>query len=186
MKELRDRQHREMKKIIEDLSWNGEIHRKQGEIYIGRANAIKVCKIIFGSLTSIGLILSIFIDVSMLRVFTAILSMVPLLLSCTDHSKEFYNLNYIENRDLNNILDLRDKSISLLYDITYGINSAEENQKEMDRIILRKKRLYESLLVPSKRAERITGKSLVKNMETEEDEFFIPEDLRELREVTLG
>lgn len=176
------KQHNEVKKIVQELQWNYEVQIKQGEIYIRKIKAVKACKIIFTSLTLVGIILSIFINASMLRIFTSVFAVVPLMLSILDNTFSNYKLNSISYKDALNIECLKEKAISILFDITYNLENQDNIQKEMEKLITSRKELYNSINIPSKRAEKLALKNIKTNIDNEDEEdALIPQELREIR-----
>lgn len=181
MKNLQLKQHNILKEIITDLTWNYEYQIKQGDIYKRKATGFKACKIIFTSLTAIGIILSIFINVNMLKVFTAVISIVPLVLSATDSTIDYYKLNTVVNDDAESINILIEKGISILYDVNYNLNSTVNIQKEIDKLTIRRNKLYDSMIIPSKTAKKLALKNFNENIEDLEEDSLIPEDLRTIK-----
>ncbi|WP_100065621.1 hypothetical protein [Miniphocaeibacter massiliensis] len=181
MKNLQIKQHNEVKKLIEKLSLSYKVQEVQSDLYIRKIKAIKVCKIIFTTFVIIGVTLSIFINSEILKILTAITSAIPLVLACMDNSADNYKLNTITSNDAESINELKERAISILYEITYNLNSAVNIQKEVDKLQIRKKKLYGTLIIPSKRAEKIAEKLIIQNIENEE-EFLITKELREIKE----
>ncbi len=182
MKNLQLKQHEEVKGLIEDLSFKAELQLKQSELYIRKIKAVKACKIIFTSMVLTGVTVSVFINSDILKILTAIGAGVPLVLSSLDNTADNYKLNSITYKDSESVGELKEKAISILYDITYNLNSVENIQKEIDKLNMRRKKLYKELTIHSKKAEKLASKSLTENLEvTGEEEYLIPKELREIQ-----
>ena len=181
MKNLQIKQHSEVKKLVEKLALDYETQKQQSNLYIKKTKAIKTCKIIFTSLVIIGITTAVFIDSSILKILTAIISVVPLILSCLDNIVDNYKLSITTNKNGESINELKEKAISILYEITYNLNSVANIQKEVDKLNMRKRKVYESVLVPSKKAEKLATKSITINNGNSEDDSLIPEELREIK-----
>ena len=97
--------------------WTHKIQEKQADYYKRLYNIMETVRIILSAITTSGIISSIFVDKTWLKVITAIISMETLFISTYLKSYDLKGLHQKHKENAIQLLDLREEIISVLCDI---------------------------------------------------------------------
>ena len=110
----------EIRQIFASVVWTHKIQEKQADIYLQRYNILVNSKITLSALTASGICSAVFLDKQWIKVWTAIASLLSLFIN--SYFKE-YDLKKLQKEHKNSalqLLELRNKIISILCDIKLG------------------------------------------------------------------
>ncbi|MCS6104387.1 SLATT domain-containing protein [Clostridium botulinum] len=142
----------EIRQIFASVVWTHKIQEKQADIYLSRYNIFKNSKIILSAVTTSGICGVVFIDKYWLKVITAIISVLSLVINA--YFKE-YDLKSLQKQHKNSalqLLKLRNNIISVLCDIKIGRYDEESLLTKRNEILVKMHDVEKNCLDASNKA----------------------------------
>lgn len=182
----------EQKKILESqireiygrVVYTHKTHEKCADVLKKRSDCFKFFEIFLSAATTTSILVVVFGDGKLFQIIAAVCA--TILLAITLYSKDFNLLAIAEKHKQAalNILELREKLLSLLVDIRIGNEDIKSLQQRRDDINEQLINIYRGAPKTINKAYQIASKALQKNEEftfsDEEIDKFLPESLRKL------
>lgn len=182
----------EQKKLLESqireiygrVVYTHKTHEKCADVLKKRSDCFKFFEIFLSAATTTSILVVVFGDGKLFQIIAAVCA--TILLAITLYSKDFNLLAIAEKHKQAalNILELREKLLSLLVDIRIGNEDIKSLQKRRDDINEQLINIYRGAPKTINKAYQIASKALQKNEEftfsDEEIDKFLPESLRKL------
>lgn len=174
----------QIREIYGRVVYTHKTHEKCADVLKGRSDCLKVIEIILSALTTTSILAIIFGNELIFQFVAALFS--TALLCITLYSKD-YNLLAIAEKHKQaalDILEIREKLLSLLVDIRLGNEDIKSLQQRRDDLNEQLVNTYRGAPKTINKAYQIASKALQKNEEftfsDEEIDKFLPESLRKL------
>ncbi len=165
--------------------WSHKIQEKQADIYLKKYRGLETIKIVCATITSIGIISTIFSDEILIKILSALLSFVVLTITAIFKSFDYQNLINKHKNTANKLLIERDKFRHLLLKIKLETGSVDDLIVEIEKISNELSDVYLSAPQTTDKAVRQASKALNKNKDNtfteEEIDSNLPESLRRKR-----
>lgn len=162
--------------------WSHKIQEKQADLYARQFGHMETAKIIAASLTSAGIISTIFVDELVLKIISAILSFVTVFVSSFFKSFNLQNMVAQHKAAANNLLRIRDELLLLLLAIKTRDKHATELSDAYSEIIVRLHGIYADAPSTTNKAVSLASKALKvsgdNTFSDSEINGFLPEHLR--------
>lgn len=172
----------QVREIYGRVVYTHKTHEKCSDVLKRRSDQLKLIEIFFSAATTTSILVVVFGEG---RVFQCIaVACSTILLGITLYSKDFNLLALAEKHKIAalNILEIREKLLSLLVDIKIGNKEIEQLQQRRDELNEQLVSTYRGTPKTINKAYRIASKSLQKSEEftfsDEEIDKFLPESLR--------
>ncbi|MER1955447.1 MAG: SLATT domain-containing protein [Desemzia incerta] len=178
-------QHTEIKRFFVNVSWTHKIQIKQSDIYLQKKNCLNKIKIVTSALISSGILAIIFVDEKIINVVTACISFISLTINALDKTSDYEQMYLKTKRDSDALWELREKTLALLYAVSYNTLSEEKIMQEFTILFNERKKLYSQLLTASPEAVNQASDAIYKSKDNnyrEEEEHLIPEELLSIKE----
>lgn len=124
----------QLRQKFASVVWTHKIQEKQADYYKRLYNIMETVRIILSAITTSGIISSIFVDKTWLKVITAIISMGTLFISTYLKSYDLKGLHQKHKETAIQLLDLREEIISVLCDIKWKKIDEEQLADKRDEI----------------------------------------------------
>lgn len=175
----------QVREIYGRVIYTHKTHEKCADVLKKRSNCIKIVEIVLSALTTTSILATLFQNELVLQIVAAISS--TLLLFLTLYSKDFNLLALAEKHKQAaiDILEIREKLLSLLIDIRIGNKEIEIFQTQRNKLNEELINTYRGAPKTINKAYRIASKALKENEEftfsDEEIDKFLPESLRRIK-----
>jgi hypothetical protein len=180
----------EQKKLLESqireiygrVIYTHKTHEKCADVLKERNDCLKITEVILSALTTTSILVVIFGEGIVFQFLAALFS--TTLLCLTLYSKDYNLLALVEKHKQAalDILEVREKLLSLLVDIRIGNKDVNDYQVERNKLNEQLVNTYRGAPKTINKAYRIASKALQKNEEftfsDEEIDKFLPESLR--------
>lgn len=182
MNEQRNLIEAQIREIYGRVVYTHKTHEKCAEILKRRSDCLKIIEIVLSALTTTSILTIIFRNEIVFQFVAALFS--TALLSLTLYSKDFNLLALVEKHKQAalNILEIREKLLSLLIDIRIGNKEIELYQKQRDELNEELINMYRGSPKTINKAYQIASKALKENEEftfsDEEINKFLPKILK--------
>lgn len=172
----------QIREIYGRVVYTHKTHEKSADVLKERSDCLKFLEIFLSAATTTSILVVVFGDGKVFQIIAAICS--TILLGITLYSKDFNLLAIAEKHKQAalNILEIREKLLSLLVDIRIGkedINSLQQRRDDLNEQLVN---TYRGAPKTINKAYQIASKALQKNEEftfsDEEINKFLPEQLR--------
>jgi len=175
----------QIREIYGRVVYTHKTHEKCADVLKERSDCLKLIEIILSALTTTSILVLIFGEGIVFQFLAALFS--TTLLCLTLYSKD-YNLLALAEKHKQaalDILEVREKLLSLLVDIKIGSKDVSEYQIERNNLNEQLVNTYRGAPKTINKAYKIASKALQKNEEftfsDEEIDKFLPESLRKLK-----
>ncbi len=162
--------------------WTQKIQDKQADIYSFRYNTMEVLRIISTSLTSAGLLVLIFTDPFLLKLISAIISFVSLLISAIFKSFNLQSMSSSNKGAANKFIKVRDNLEGLLLKIKMKSYPVEDLMHIYDDLSTEYDELCNDAPITTTKAVKLATKALKisedNNFTDNEIDSFLPKELR--------
>ena len=172
----------EVRQNFASVVWTHKIQEKQADIYGENYNKLESINILVASLTSCGIVSTIFCDKLASKIIAAILSFVTL--SITTYFKSF-DIKYMEKQckdAANHLVVVRNDMLHIISEIHMKSRSVDEINQDYIQIMKRLHKIYvEAPSTTKKAVERAEEALKIDNEYTyteEEIDHFLPPSLR--------
>ncbi|MBZ4042362.1 SLATT domain-containing protein [Flavobacterium hibisci] len=172
----------QIREIYGRVVYTHKTHEKCADVLKERNDCLKIIEVILSALTTTSILVVIFGDGIFFQFLAALFS--TTLLCLTLYSKD-YNLLALAEKHKQaalDILEIREKLLSLLVDIRIGNKDLSDYQNERNKLNEQLVNTYRGAPKTINKAYRIASKSLKENEEftfsDEEIDKFLPESLR--------
>lgn len=172
----------EVRQQYASVVWTHKVQEKQADIYSNEYRWIETINILSASLTSCGIIATIFVDSFCTKVITAILSFATIFIAAYYKS---FNIKEkaLENKEsANNFLVIRNELLFLIADIRMKKKSVEELDSDYRAVLDKLNQLFLSAPPTTSKALNAADTALNENNEytfsDEEIDKFLPLALR--------
>jgi hypothetical protein len=182
MKEQNNLIESQIREIYGRVVYTHKTHEKCADLLKNRSDCLKIIEILLSALTTTSILVVIFGDGCIFEFLAALFSTV--LLCLTLYSKDFNLLAIAEKHKQAalNILEIREKLLSLLVDIRIGNKEIEILQLRRDELNEELVNTYRGAPKTINKAYQVASKALKENEEftftDEEIDKFLPESLR--------
>ena len=182
MKEQNNLIESQIREIYGRVVYTHKTHEKCADLLKNRSDCLKIIEILLSALTTTSILVVIFGDGCIFEFLAALFSTV--LLCLTLYSKDFNLLAIAEKHKQAalNILEIREKPLSLLVDIRIGNKEIEILQLRRDELNEELVNTYRGAPKTINKAYQVASKALKENEEftftDEEIDKFLPESLR--------
>ena len=176
----------QLRQIFASVVWTHKIQEKQADIYRNRYNCLETLKIVAAAVTSAGVMSIIFTDGFILKLITAIISMVSVGITTYFKTFDLPGLASEHKASALQLIKIREQIISLLCDIK--MNSIDEGKvcQVRDTLMEKMNSIYEGCLDASKKAVNKAESDLKKEgaftYSDEEIDSYLPIYLRKGRD----
>lgn len=174
----------QIREIYGRVVYTHKTHEKCADVLKERNDCLKIIEVILSALTTTSILVVIFGDDIVFQFLAALFS--TTLLCLTLYSKD-YNLLALAEKHKQaalDILEIREKLLSLLVDIRIGNKDMNDYQTERNKLNEQLVNTYRGAPKTINKAYRIASKALQENEEftfsDEEIDKFLPESLRKL------
>lgn len=150
----------QIRQMLASIVWTHKIQEKQADIYKNWYNFWETVRIILASITASGIFTVIFLDNYILKIITAIISIITLFI---DFYLKSYDLKFLANKhklSALELLELREETISILCDIKLDKYDASSLLEKRDYIKSNEIKIYKNMLDCSDRAVNRATKAL--------------------------
>lgn len=162
-------------KVLEDnvrntfirVVWTHKIQEKQADIYFERYKMMEHTKIICATITSVGIISTIFSDELIIKIMTALLSFVVATVSALFSSFDYQNLINRHKKTANELLVKRDRIQDLLLKINIKNYSIEDLMNEYEKLKFGLEKIY--LDAPQTTNKAVEKANIALNMKKDND-----------------
>lgn len=174
----------QIREIYGRVVYTHKTHEKCADVLKERNDCLKFFEIFLSAATTTSIVVVVFGDGKVFQIIAAICS--TILLGITLYSKDFNLLAIAEKHKQAalNILEIREKLLSLLVDIRIGNEDIKSLQQRRDDLNEQLVNTYRGAPKTINKAYQIASKALQKNEEftfsDEEINKFLPESLRKL------
>ena len=162
--------------------WTHKIQEKQADIYFKRYNLLESVNIIFASLTSCGIVSTIFGGELCAKIITMFLSFVTLAITAYYKSFNLKSIGYGNKVSANEFLVIRNRLLRIIADIHIHRKSCEEIEEDFSRVMETLDNLYVHAGQTTDDAVKMAMKGLKEREEytysNEEIDRFLPPQLR--------
>lgn len=175
----------QIREIYGRVVYTHKTHEKCALVLKNRSDCIKIGEIILSAATTTSILFVLFGEEKIAQLLAAIFSTILLVL--TLYSKDFSLLAIAEKHKLAalNILEIREKLLSLLVDIKIGnkdINLLQQNRDDLNKQLVN---IYRGAPNTINKAYELASKALKENYEftfsESEIDKFLPESLRKIK-----
>ena len=164
------------------VTWTHKIQEKQAEIYERRYGIIATINILAASITSAGIVSTVFAGQAWIKIVSAVVSFVTVFLSALLKSFDFQNMAKANKATATKLVILRDELLLLLYKVKHQTQPLAELIETFDSIQVRVHAAYQEAPQTSDRAVKKAETALIiRNDDTYTDEQIdelLPESLR--------
>jgi len=171
----------EVRQNFASVVWTHKIQEKQADIYAGRYNCFETINIFLAAVTSCGIITTIFVDETIPKILTALISFGTLFM--TTYLKSF-NLKKMEQQHrivANKFVVIRNQLLHIIAELHMGAN-LEQVDTEYKTIITKLNALYVDAPSTTNEAVKMASTALKAKDEytytAEEIDHFLPPTLR--------
>ena len=174
----------QIREIYGRVVYTHKTHEKCADVLKERNDCLKITEVILSALTTTSILVVIFGEGIIFQLLAALFS--TTLLCLTLYSKDYNLLELAEKHKQAalDILEVREKLLSLLVDIRIGNNNIDVFQLERNKLNEQLVNTYRGAPKTINKAYKIASKALQKNEEftfsDEEIDKFLPENLRKL------
>ena len=165
--------------------WSHKTQEKCADIILKRNDLLKWMQIVLSTLTTTGLIVTIFGDVLWVKITSAIISAVLLLLNTYLKSKDFGAIAQQHSDAAADIWNIRENYLSLITDLKMDDANVETIRKKRDKLQERLATIYKGSPRTISKAYEEAKKALKLNEEMtfsdEEIDCFLPVELRKAK-----
>ena len=172
----------EVRQNYASVVWAHKVQEKQSDIYLNRYKWIEIINILAGSLTSCGIITTIFIDTLIMKIITAVLSFITIFIAAYYKSFDLKELQKNHKSAANHFIVERNNLLHVISDLHLMKKSPCEIQQVYEEIMDRVNELYVNAPATSNEALTKAEKSLRVNKEytysDEEIDKYLPESLK--------
>lgn len=172
----------EVRQNYASVVWAHKVQEKQSDIYLVRYKWIEIINILAGSLTSCGIITTIFIDTLLMKIITAVLSFVTIFIAAYYKSFDLKALQKHHKEAANHFIVERNNLLNIITDLHLMKKSPEEIQQDYDKVMSRINELYINAPTTSDKALKLAKKALSINKEytysDDEIDNFLPNSLK--------
>ena len=174
----------QIREIYGRVVYTHKTHEKCADVLKERNDCLKITEVILSALTTTSILVVIFGEGIIFQLLAALFS--TTLLCLTLYSKDYNLLELAEKHKQAalDILEVREKLLSLLVDIRIGNNNIDVFQFERNKLNEQLVNTYRGAPKTINKAYKIASKALQKNEEftfsDEEIDKFLPENLRKL------
>ena len=162
--------------------WTHKIQEKQADIYFKSYNRLETINIIFASITSCGIISTIFCEELYAKIGTMFCSLVTLAITAYYKSFDLKSIGYRNKSTANELLVIRNKLLRIIADIHIHRKSYQEIEADFSRVMESLDHLYINAAQTTENAVKIAMKGLSDREEytysNEEIDRFLPPMLR--------
>lgn len=145
-KRVRLKQHEETKRLLIDVSWQYLLQQSQANIFWKAKVIVSFLKLLATGLASSGLIALLFTDEQWLQIITTLISLLVFIVNGISKEYNYSDLYKRTNENAAALLSLREQTLGLLYDSTYGLKSNGEIEQIYHELYGRREELYKRLL----------------------------------------
>jgi len=162
--------------------WSHKIQEKQSDIYAKRFEVMEIIKILISSITTAGIISTIFSDKLVIKILTAIFSVISLFINGYFKSFNLQNLVASHKSTANKLLNIREKLLLLLTKIKFENESVSVLSEKYEEIMNALNQIYLDAPTTTNKAVKKASEAL--NMQrdntytSEEIDNFLPQSLR--------
>ncbi len=140
--------------------WTHKIHEKQADLCLKQYQALEIARIITSSITSVGILSLIFVDELWIKIASALVSFITVLISALFKSFDTQGLSANHKKAAVILLALRDKYQHLLLTIRVGEKSYDELDQEYLSLEQEKHNIYKDLPSTSDKAVEMASEAL--------------------------
>ena len=163
--------------------WSHKIQEKQADIYQSQYRGMETASIICASLTSVGILSTIFADQLWIKIISAVLSFVTVFIAAYFKSFDLNTLAKAHKDAANKLLILRNEITELLTSIRIKEKSPSELEEKYHELMNKANKVYKDAPNTTDRAVKIAKEALqVKGdntFSTEEIDSYLPPALRQ-------
>ena len=167
------------------IVWTHKTHEKTADIILKRNNILKWCQIILSTLTTTGLVYTIFGDLLWVKITSAIISAILLLLNTYLKSTDLGAIIQKHTEIAADIWNIRESYLSLIVDLKIENVSIEDIQQRRDQLQTELTIIYKQSPRTLSKAYKEATKALKLNEEMtftdEEIDCFLPNELRKTK-----
>lgn len=161
--------------------WTHKIHEKQAYLCLKQYKALETVRIIASSITSVGILSLIFVDELWIKIISALVSLITVVISALFKSFNTQDLSNNHKKAAVILLAIRDKYEHLLLNIRVGEKIYDDLNQEYLTLEQEKHNIYKDLPTTSDRAVKMASEALKirKDNEFPDDEVnnFLPKSL---------
>ena len=172
----------QIRQLFAGVVWTHKIQEKQADIYKNKNTKLEMAKVFTTTLTTSGILASLFINERALTIGTAIVSFLTILLNELDKSCNYKELQVKYKSTALELLSIREEWICLLTDIKTERVIEEEVIIRRDQIMDKQMKIYKIAADASSKAVAKASEALKANKDNtfEDDEIdsFLPKLLR--------
>ena len=155
-------------KIIEDATrdmfaravWSHKAQEKQADIYQSRYKWMETVNIICATLTSVGILSTIFTNQLWIKIVSAILSFVTVFVSAYFKSFELVKLTKTHKETANKLLIVRNELAGLLMSIKLKEKTVPELEKRYSELLKKSNEIYKNAPQTTDKAVKLAKKAL--------------------------
>lgn len=164
------------------VTWSHKIQEKQSDIYAKQFGCMETLKIISASLTSAGIISTIFVDELWLKIISSLLSFATIFINSYFKSFNLQNLISQHKSAANNLLRIRENLLQLLIEIKTNLKSIIELSTEYKEIMQNLSTVYADAPSTTNKAVALASAALKvhgdNTYSNEEIDNFLPDSLK--------
>lgn len=164
------------------VAWTHKIQEKQAEIYDKKYAVIATINIFAASVTSAGILSTIFADQIWLKVVSAIVSFVAVFITALLKAFDFQSMAKTNKATATKLVILRDELLLLLYKVRNATQPVAELIKEFNDIQVKVHAVYQEAPQTTDKAVEMAGIALKEKQDDtytdEEIDMLLPEALR--------
>ena len=168
--------------LFANVVWTHKIQEKQAEIYEHRFKLLSVINIIFAALTSAGIVSTIFVDPTWLKVASAIVAFVTTALSAFMALYDYKSMAKANKSTATKLVCARDDLLTCLAKIKIGENPTQVMTEDFEKIQNRIHEIYSDAPNTSDKAVSKATTSIKKNKDgtysDEEIDALLPDSLK--------
>jgi len=157
-----------IKDLYKNVVWTHKIQEKESDILHNKQLKYNIISIIMMSITSSGILGTIFIDGLVLRIASAIVSFVSLIISIITITNNYEVLSVQHKRSALDFLCLRNELKVFLSDVEIGRYSKKEILRKRDQLYDNYNALCKNSFSASKKAVSLAEKELEGELEKDE------------------
>ena len=157
-----------IKDLYKNVVWTHKIQEKESEILHNKQLAYNIISIIMLSITSSGILGTIFVDELIFRVISAIVSFISLIISIVTITNNYEVLSVQHKRSALDFLCLRNDLKVFLSDIEISRYTKKEILRKRDQLYDNYNALCKNSFSSSKKAVRLAEKELEGEFEKDE------------------
>ncbi len=140
--------------------WSHKIQEKQADIYQGQYRWMETVNILCASLTSVGILSTIFVDYLWIKVVSAILSFATVFIAAYFKSFDLTKLAKAHKEAANKLLALRNEIMSVLTSIKMKEKPLSELEDHYHELMSKANELYKDVPSTTDKAVRLAREAL--------------------------